>query len=73
MRKRLRRKLGCGEFAYPYPHTRREHQANAHVGQALARLIEEVGTERFLAWVEQANESVPPPHNLLPSTLLPNA
>lgn len=63
MRKRLRRKLGRGEFASPYPHTRRERQANARVGQALAALIEEVGPDRFLAWVQQANESVPPPHD----------
>jgi urease accessory protein UreF len=61
MRKRLRRKLSRGEFASPYPHTRREREANAHVGQALAKLIEQVGAERFLAWVEQVNESAPPP------------
>lgn len=61
MRKRLRRKLGRGEFAYPYPHTRREREANAHVAQAWATLIERVGTEHFLAWIQQANESVLPP------------
>ncbi|MGI4735557.1 MAG: hypothetical protein ACRYG7_10300 [Janthinobacterium lividum] len=71
MRKRLRRKLGRGEFAHPYPHTRRERDANAHVGQALAALIEQVGTDRFLAWVQQANESVLPPQNLTHLTPLP--
>lgn len=58
MTKRLRRKLSRGEFAYPYPHTRRQREANARVGQALATIIEAIGPDRFLALVAQANESV---------------
>jgi urease accessory protein UreF len=72
MKKRLRRKLGRREFAYPHPHTRREREANAQLGQALAKLIEEVGTDRFFAWVQQANESVPPPNHLTHSPALPH-
>lgn len=62
MRKRPRRKLSRGKFAHPYPHTRRQREVNARVGQALATLLDQLGPERFMALVEQANESVPLPH-----------
>lgn len=66
MRKRLRRKLSRGEFAYPYPHTRRQRAANARVGQALAAVLAALGPDRFLALVAQASHAVSPPHFLTP-------
>jgi hypothetical protein len=57
MRKRLRRKLGKGEFAHPYPHTKKQRAANLSVAKAFASLIGEVGMDAFLARVEQHNQA----------------
>lgn len=57
MKKRLRRKLGKGEFAHPYPHTKKQRAANLSVAKAFAGLIEEVGIDEFLARVEQHNQA----------------
>jgi hypothetical protein len=57
MKKRLRRKLSKGEFAHPYPHTKKQQADNLIVASALAHVIGEVGAERFLAFVEQHNQA----------------
>ncbi len=57
MKKRLRRKLGKGEYANPYPHTRRELAANAQVAACLQVLVDAVGPDKFIRWVETHNEA----------------
>ena len=57
MKKRLRKKLGKGEYAYPYPHTLSQTQANATMAQGIMDIMNHLGPERFLRIMQQHNES----------------
>ncbi|SNR91927.1 hypothetical protein [Hymenobacter mucosus] len=58
MKKRLRKKLGQGEFRSPSRHTKRELEANAQVFACISALIENVGEDKFISWIETHNEAI---------------
>ncbi|GAB2959096.1 hypothetical protein GCM10027048_27910 [Hymenobacter coalescens] len=59
MKKRLRKKLGRGEYANPYRKTRRQREAEALLRHQLESLIAQIGPEEFVQRIESYTEKHP--------------
>jgi hypothetical protein len=57
MKKRLRKKLGRGEYANPMRYTRAERAAKAHTYQVLMAALHSPMGEAIMAAVRQRNEA----------------